>query len=80
MFCYKHLNAAMRLAAGSGEDIAPASDIVTGATTHELKIRPEYFKAVVLGDKMFEIRKNDRDFKVGDIIVLHEWLSDNNDP
>lgn len=41
--------------------------------THELKIRPEYFKAVVLGDKMFEIRKNDRDFRVGDIIVLHEW-------
>lgn len=40
---------------------------------HELKIRPEYFKAVVLGDKMFEIRKNDRDFRVGDIIVLHEW-------
>lgn len=41
--------------------------------THELKIRPEYFKAVVLGDKTFEIRKNDRNFKVGDVIVLHEW-------
>ena len=41
--------------------------------THELKIRPKYFKAVVLGDKTFEIRKNDRNFRVGDIIVLHEW-------
>ncbi len=41
--------------------------------THELKIRPEYFKAVVCGDKTFEIRKNDRNFKVGDIIVLNEW-------
>lgn len=75
MFCYKHLNAAMRLAAGSGEDIAPASDIVTGAATHELKIRSKFFEAVVSGKKTFEIRKNDRNFKVGDIIALNEHNS-----
>ena len=29
---------------------------------HELKIYPEYFKAVISGEKTFEIRKNDRPF------------------
>lgn len=43
------------------------------ATMHELKILPEYFEAVKSGDKKFELRKDDRDYKVGDIIVLNEW-------
>lgn len=37
---------------------------------HELKILPEYFEAVTSGRKQFEIRKNDRDFKVGDQLIL----------
>lgn len=40
---------------------------------HELKIAPEYFKNVRTGLKKFEIRKNDRDFKVGDRLSLKEW-------
>ena len=40
---------------------------------HELKIMPEYYDQVRYGNKRFEFRKNDRDFKVGDILRLKEW-------
>lgn len=40
---------------------------------HELKIKPEYFKDVQEGLKKFELRKNDRDFRVGDTVVLIEF-------
>lgn len=40
---------------------------------HDLKILPEYFEAVAQGLKTFEIRKNDRDFKVGHFLNLREW-------
>jgi ASC-1-like (ASCH) protein len=43
---------------------------------HELKIDPIYFEAVWNGTKNFEIRKNDRCFQVGDIIVLKEFNGD----
>ncbi|HBG3698040.1 TPA: DUF3850 domain-containing protein, partial [Clostridioides difficile] len=34
---------------------------------------PQYFKEVVNGNKNFEVRKNDRDFKKGDLLVLQEF-------
>lgn len=37
---------------------------------HELKIKPEYFMAVVLGGKKAELRKNDRQYSVGDKLIL----------
>lgn len=40
---------------------------------HELKIAPEYFNDVRTGSKIFEIRKNDSNFKVGNQSFLKEW-------
>ena len=40
---------------------------------HELKILPKWFEDVHSNKKNFEIRKNDRDFKVGDTLILKEW-------
>lgn len=39
---------------------------------HELKILPEFFEAVTSGRKQFEIRKDDRNYRVGDQLVLRE--------
>ena len=41
--------------------------------THHLKIWPEYYKEVVEGRKKAEVRVNDRNFQVGDILVLQEY-------
>lgn len=41
--------------------------------THTLKTWPEFYKAIVSGEKTFELRRNDRSFKVGDILVLQEY-------
>lgn len=40
---------------------------------HELKILPQYYTEVVSQRKTFEIRKDDRDYKVGDSIILREF-------
>lgn len=42
--------------------------------THELKTIPPYFEAVQRGIKRFELRRNDRDFRVGDVLFLREYL------
>ena len=38
-----------------------------------MKILSEYYSAVVSGAKKFEVRYNDRDYKVGDILLLREF-------
>ena len=40
---------------------------------HELKLDIRYFDDVKYGKKNFEIRNNDRDFKVGDILELKRF-------
>lgn len=45
-------------------------------TVHNLKIWPEHFQDQKAGIKPFEIRKNDRNYKVGDILILEEWNPD----
>lgn len=41
--------------------------------THEIKILPQYFEDVITGKKGFEVRKNDRNYKVNDIVILKEY-------
>ena len=40
---------------------------------HELKTAPVYFNRSWSGEKLFEVRKNDRHFQKGDSIMLMEW-------
>ena len=46
----------------------------TWPMTHELKTWPESFGAIFYGYKRFEVRKNDRDYKVGDVLILKEYI------
>lgn len=39
---------------------------------HKLKILPKYFAAVCAGTKRAELRKNDRDYRAGDVLHLVE--------
>ena len=41
--------------------------------THELKTWPKYYKAVESGRKKFEVRKKDRDYRIGDLLWLREY-------
>lgn len=38
---------------------------------------PEYFAAIVSGEKRFEIRKNDRNYQKGDILRLMKYEDGN---
>ena len=41
--------------------------------THDLKIHQHWFDRVLSGAKKAEMRKNDRDFRVGDSLRLREF-------
>ena len=41
--------------------------------THELKCWPEFYGALASGEKTFELRKDDRRFRAGDVLWLREW-------
>ena len=43
---------------------------------HRLKTLPDFYRAVESGDKCFEVRKDDRGFQRGDILVLQKWTPD----
>ena len=46
---------------------------------HELKILPHFFREVISGRKTFEIRKNDRPFRKGDMLALNEYDAEKKD-
>ena len=45
--------------------------------THHLKLHPKYFAEVIAGRKPFEIRFDDRNYRVGDTVVLMEYSVEN---
>lgn len=45
-------------------------------TVHELKCHPEPFLAVRAGDKTHEVRVFDRPYRAGDLLLLKEFLPD----
>lgn len=40
---------------------------------HEKKILQEYFNPVIKRIKPFELRKDDDNYAVGDVLILKEW-------
>ncbi len=40
---------------------------------HTLKTWPKYFEPIYAGDKLFELRYDDRDYAQGDLLRLEEW-------
>jgi hypothetical protein len=40
---------------------------------HELKSWPEFFGPIQEGRRTHELRRNDRGFKIGDIVLLREY-------
>lgn len=42
-------------------------------TVHRLKVHPTPFKALAELRKRFEFRKDDREYKVGDVLLLQEY-------
>lgn len=45
-------------------------------TVHTLKCWPAFFRDLGAGDKTAEFRRNDRDYREGDFLVLKEWDPD----
>lgn len=43
------------------------------STSHELKSWPRFFNPIVSGDRRHELRRNDRNYRVGDVVVLREF-------
>jgi hypothetical protein len=67
-------NADKYIAASDGPHFYHSSiDVELHVRTHDLKIAPAYFVAVSRGEKTFEVRKNDRGFQPGDVLVLREY-------
>lgn len=59
-------------------DKVEVQETVSDERRHKLKLAKMFFEDVRLGRKSFELRKNDRDYQIGDILELREM--DNGEP
>lgn len=57
----------------------PAVRPMTPPVVHKLKTMFAYFDAIAIGEKLFEVRENDRHFEVGHWLELRRWSSDGTD-
>ena len=47
---------------------------------HAVKCWPKYFSPLYSGEKNFEVRRNDRPYRVGDILAVNEFIPESADP
>lgn len=59
--------------------VLSSCDMISGmvdkrkAIRHELKTIQPFYDDIASGHKTFELRRDDRDFQVGDLLWLREW-------
>jgi len=51
----------------------PVGQFNVSGIVHKVKCWPEHFQSVRRGEKKSELRFNDRNYKVGDGVILEEW-------
>lgn len=56
----------------------PVYEDAISSRVHELKLIQPYFNDVWTERKLFEVRKNDRGFKEGDLLILREYYKEKN--
>lgn len=54
------------------------SEAAAGQKTHSIRLAKTYFNDVASGKKSFELRKNDREYKVGDMLEMLEFADGRN--
>jgi ParB family chromosome partitioning protein len=56
----------------------PSDTQEDGQKVHHIKLGASFFEEVAAGEKTFELRKNDRDYKKGDILEMMEFKDGKN--
>lgn len=42
-------------------------------TSHDVKSWPQFFRPIIAAERRHELRRNDRNYAVGDRLILHEY-------
>lgn len=67
--CLRHIKSSPVIKLGSVNAYVKADN----GKVHQLKIKREYYEAIISGQKKFELRKDDRGYAVGESLLLREW-------